>query len=316
MATQIVFDTELVASAAEPCSRIFAPAPLGPLVLGLDGSDTGRGAAAMALSLARKWGVPLHVVTVIEPERDTWDNGVEWRRDAAREHERRAALARFTDAAAESGITCETEIDRGNAVTHLIGCATSRSAALILLGLHHSSEPTPVFVDETALRVLRRSRVPVLAVTSAVTELPRTAVAAIDFTPASRQVARAALGVLRPGGTLLLAHVQPGFSTSATRAEGVQLSYENGVMACFERLVRELALPPFMRVEIVVLQGAPLDELSALAERVEADLIAVGTGRSSEGVARLATGLLRQRRHTILAVPAPARTIQRFLDDA
>ena len=48
MATQIVFDTELVASAAEPCSRIFAPAPLGPLVLGLDGSDTGRGAAAMA----------------------------------------------------------------------------------------------------------------------------------------------------------------------------------------------------------------------------------------------------------------------------
>ena len=71
-----------------------------------------------------------------------------------------------------------------------------------------------------------------------------------------------------------------------------------------------------MRVEIVVLEGAPLDEISALAERVEADLIAVATGRSSRGVARLATGLLRQRRYTILAVPAPVRMIQRFLDDA
>jgi nucleotide-binding universal stress UspA family protein len=168
--------------------------------------------------------------------------------------------------------------------------------------------------------VVRRSLFPVLAVAPTMSELPRRAIAAIDFSGSSLHAARAALSVLQPGGTLLLVHVQPDFSSAASPSADIEFSYTRGIAGAFERLARELAPPPCMRVEPVVLDGTPIDELSAFAERVGAEMIAVGTGRrdltASHGVARLATALLRQRRHTVLTAPAAARTIQRFLDEA
>ena len=160
---------------------------------------------------------------------------------------------------------------------------------------------------------------PVLAVTPVASEQPRRAIAAIDFSPSSLSAARSALNLLRPTGTLFLAHLQPDFSTAASRANGIESSYSPGIRSALERVVRELAPPPCMSIEVVIIvNGTLIDELSALADRVDAGVIAVGTSRRdappSNGVAHLATALLRQRQRTILTVPAPIRPIQRVVE--
>jgi hypothetical protein len=72
---------------------------------------------------------------------------------------------------------------------------------LIVMGLGSHGVLARLMHRETTLRVIRNARVPVLAVPSDAVELPRTAVAAIDFTPASEDAARAALDVLGEQGT-------------------------------------------------------------------------------------------------------------------
>lgn len=307
MATQQMFIEDHASISDERCVTLSKLAASAPIVLGLDGTDTGRGAAALALSLARAWDAPLRVVSALESGPDVREKPTEWRRRAAREHDRRGVLARFATAAVAEGVSCDIEIDHGCALTCLVDCAISSSAELIVLGLRPSTDRAPVFSDDTALRVTRRTPIPVLAVTPDLCEQPRRAIAAIDFSPASVAAARVALKVLQPGGTLLLAHLSPDFSTAESRADGGKWSYSLATSFAFERLAREL--PPRRSVSIasVQLEGALIDGLANLADRIDADLIAVGTGRRDlttfNAAPHPAAAFLHQRRRTILAVP-------------
>jgi nucleotide-binding universal stress UspA family protein len=317
MATQQMFIQDLDSFSAESCVLLSRVATSAPIVVGLDGTDTGRGAAAMALRLARAWDAPLRVVSALEPDRDVLEKAVEWRRHAARERARREALTSFAESADAEGISCDIDIDDGCAITRLIDCAISSSAGLIVLGLRASTERAPVFYDDTALRLIRRITIPLLAVTPDVSEQPRRAIAAIDFSPASAAAARAALKVLQPGGTLLLAHLPPDFSTAESRADGIASSYSQATAFAFERFTRELGAPRSMSIATVQLDGTLIEGLAKLADDADADLIAIGTGRRDlttfNGAPHPVTAFLRQRRRTILAVPAPKRRIERLI---
>jgi nucleotide-binding universal stress UspA family protein len=292
-------------------SRLPAPAPI---VVGLDGTDSGRGAAAVARSLARAWDAPLRVVSALEPVREVRQKPGDSRCHAARERERRDALSRFAESAAAEGVCCDIDLDDGCAISRLINCAISSGAELILLGLRASTERAPVFSDDTALRVIRRTTIPVLAVTPDLCAQPRRAIVTIDFTSASVAAARLALKVLEPGGTLVLAHQPPDFNGAQSYADAIKSSYSHATSFAFERLARELTPPRCMSIATVQLEGTLIESVADLADQADADLIAVGTGRRDlttlNGAPHPATALLRQRQRSVLAVPAPNRSIE------
>jgi len=318
MGTQHVVIEDFGSLKAESCLSFSKSPDFAPIVVGLDGTDIGSGAAAVALSLARAWEAPLRVVSALEGARDVWARGAERRRQA-RELQRRNRLTHFAQCADAEGVSCHIDIDDGCAITRLVECATSSRAELIVLGLRPSTTPAPVFCDDTALRLIRRTTIPVLAVTPDVREQPRRAIAAIDFSPSSVAAARAALKVLQPGGTLVLAHLPPDFTGAGSRAGEIAAGYSQANSAAFERLARELA-PRCMSIATVRLNGTLVEELAELADQTDADLIAVGTGRRDlttlNGAPHPATALLHLRRRTILAGPAPQRAIERPIGGA
>src|SRR5436309_15652174 len=110
MATQLAVEEQLSSSVCEARAGISVPAPSGPIVLGLDGSSTGCGAAALALSLAREWETPLRVLSVLEPPRERRDQRTEWLREAAGERDRRTAPRQFADTADAHGVLGEREL--------------------------------------------------------------------------------------------------------------------------------------------------------------------------------------------------------------
>ena len=106
---------------------------------------------------------------------------------------------------------------------------------------------------------------------------------------------------------MLLVNVQPDLGLISNASEGYSTIYAQGVKPALARLRHELAAPPGVAVESVVLRGDPLTELISLAERVGADLIAAGTRREPANhhmaLGGITTGLVRDGRFSLLVAP-------------
>lgn len=192
--------------------------------------------------------------------------------------------------------------------------AERSGAELIVMGLRPHTVFDRLFRNDSTLRVIRESTVPVLAVTPALTSLPRRVIAAVDFSRASLQGVRAALRIAGEGATILLVHVQPEFRSRSERDEGAAVIYSQGMRGAFARLRKELCIPAGVPLDTVVLRGDPATELLSLAERSDADLIALGMQNEGSpwrpGAASLTARLVRDGRCSLLAVP-PARPAAR-----
>ena len=156
---------------------------------------------------------------------------------------------------------------------------------------HHGIADRRRARDETSLHVVaRRSRVPVLAVAAGLETLPHRVVVGVDFSRASVLAARAAPLGARPGGAdALLAYVRPTDDESDEACEGIGVIERQGVAASFERLRADIAAPPGIAVETLVLDGGSgvVAELRALAQTsrtpTSSPSAATGTRRSSAG---------------------------------
>lgn len=190
--------------------------------------------------------------------------------------------------------------------------ARRHGATLVVMGLRPHGAVDRFLRDETTLRVVRESPVPVLAVTPTLTTLPSRVAVAVDFSRASLRAARVAIDVLAPGGTLYVVYVQPEMELN-DETEGTGVIYSQGVVAALARFRHELALPPRANVEAVLLHGEPATEILAFASRAEIDLIAVGSHRHPF-LSRLLLGtvtsrLVRDGRFSlIVSPPAPAKS--------
>jgi nucleotide-binding universal stress UspA family protein len=189
--------------------------------------------------------------------------------------------------------------------------AARLDAGLVVMGVRRHDFIERVLRDETTLTVMRRAPCPVLGVTPALSGLPRRGVVGVDFGRASASAARAALSVLAPDGTLLLAHVQPPRTHGGEDAEGAAVVRDLGVDAAFKRLVGELGADERTTVEPIVVECVPgvgtAGELLALADRARADLLAVGSQRHGRVdrwlLGSVTTDLARDGRHSLLVVP-------------
>jgi nucleotide-binding universal stress UspA family protein len=207
----------------------------------------------------------------------------------------------------------DVEIYEGDPATTIARLAHESNAAMIVSGLGRHRVIDRLFGNETALRLVRVSAVPVLAVTNGLTHAPRRIVVAIDYSETSLRAARLALEVAASSATIYLAHVAPRDSTLYDW-NGWGSSYKQDAGEALQKIREQLRVPPGMILQRVVLQGDPATELLAFATSVNADLIA--TGSHGHGfvtrmlIGSVTTRILRCATCSVLTVPHATAMMQ------
>ena len=162
------------------------------------------------------------------------------------------------------------------------------------------------------LRIVRQSPVPVLAVAPDADRLPGSAVVGLDFGASSIAAAHAAAELVGEHGTLYLVHVRPPLPEGQPRRGADEPGYPVALEPWFERLVAGLAGAPRLLVRPVVLRGAVPDVLLDFAERVRAELVALGTQGTTPAqpgfVGSTTAAVVRGTRASALVAPANGRT--------
>jgi nucleotide-binding universal stress UspA family protein len=184
--------------------------------------------------------------------------------------------------------------------------AATWQASMILLGIGPQGRIKRLLSHGTAVDVMRRARVPVLAVHPSATTLPTHAMAAVDFTAASTTSALLAARLLGDGGTLTVAHACA-FGNAEPREGDLVDLYRAGARAKLEEVVRDLRRRTRHRVESVMLKGDPAKAILAYARETNCDLIALG-GHELGLMDRILLGsvrtqILRGARCSVLIAP-------------
>lgn len=284
-----------------------------PIVVATDGLPQSRGAVETARVLAKRLGSMVRVIGVFESPALVVPDGqllldpnvsASLRADLARRvHEQCTIIG-------EDGPRIDAcEILSGEPARVVSESAAERNAQLIVLGIGRHELADRMFGDETALKVVRTSRMPVLAVPERSTVLPRHAVVGVDFSEGSVRAAQTVLRFLGDEGILELVHVIPRerllFDAWVSAEE-----YTRYVRHSLTRFVARLTIPAGVRVADATLSGDPAKELLAHAKRSGADVIAIGS-HGHGFVTRLVVGsvttkLLRTATLPVLVIPADA----------
>lgn len=203
------------------------------------------------------------------------------------------------------------EVALGDAASSIVQRARASAATLVVMGLNAHGIVGRAFGNDTAHEVIASGVAPVLAVRPELTGLPERIVVATDFSEASLRAARLAAMIAAPRATLFLAHVMEhpvtGHTEHATAEETV---WHSGVDTAFERAFRQIGAPPGITLEGVPLQGRPVVEIEALADRVGADLVTVGRQQHGRAerllIGSVTTALLHHGRRSMLVTPPPS----------
>ena len=283
----------------------------GGILIATDGSRDSDGSVRVGLALARRDARPVTLLSVVEPLPVYEIDAI-----AAVDVEHLTAVTRESREVALDAQHLRTHpgipdwpyrIDVGGRVDTIVAAAERNNASLIVLGLGEHGVAARLFRRETALRVIRSSTIPVLAVPMYGWGVPHSAIAAIDFTQSSEDAARAALELLGGDGTLYLAHVTP----RVPIPQGDPRTWEEitsvGTLAKLEAVSQRLDVPPSVHVEYVTLRGDPTHELTAFAEEFKVDLIAAGAhGRTALGrlmLGSVSSKIIRTAQCWVLVAP-------------
>ena len=256
------------------------------------------GALRMAAALQEERGWEVEVIGVVEPI-PAFDVGMmvtlpdSGLAEARLEGLEREILEQVRDVLGDTG-RWPVLVDAGIPGPRIVRRASEVKASFILLGLGRHRAVDRLLGSETALQVVRVATCPVLAVPGDGGGLPRTAVAAIDFSLHGRQAAEAAASLLTAPGTLILAHVLQGLRFLRDVPEDWEGRYRAEVEGRLDELRRGLHLPDGVEVQARILDGDPARELLALTEAEEADLLAAGT-HGHAFVARILLGSVSTR---------------------
>ena len=283
----------------------------GPLLLATEGTPSSDGAINLAVSMA-KGPEDLAILTVHEPFAIVSPEA-QLVLSAETEAARRAELlARVTSQLARIGhseLRSRVEMGEGEPAARIVSKGVDLDARLLIVGLGRHEIIDRMFGDESALKLVRRSRIPVLAVPEVDGQLPRTAIVSLDFSEASIRAAHVAVSMLQPDGTLYLVHVIPKESGMLNWwVPGNE--YEQFLKKSFAWLRHRLSVPEGITVSDITLTGDPATKLLRYADEVDADLIA--SGSHGHGffarmvVGSVTTKLLRGSKCAVLVVPRDA----------
>ncbi len=138
----------------------------GPILVAVNDSPAGFGAADVAIDYAKRLGVGLSAVTVVEPLDPALLAGIE---DGAalagrRTREADATLSHVVARGARAGVTVSTRRRNGAAAAEILAEATAIGAELLVIALVDEPSHAMPYIGSQTLRVLEFATVPVLLV--------------------------------------------------------------------------------------------------------------------------------------------------------
>ena len=247
------------------------------VVVGTTGTVSSDAALAIAGRLAARDGGTLQAVAVVEAM-PAYAVGLAEIAVADVEHARRAAMTRSLRLQLErvgEGAQWDWTVARGHPADAILEAAAADDASLIVLGLHHAGALDRVFGAETTLHVIRRSRVPVLAV-PALGRTPRRVLVAVDFSATSIAAAHLAAALAGDNGSLTLAHAQPFDDTHVEHRVTWGEIYADGARRHLAELREQLDEGRRGRTDTALLVGEPAKALAEFAARGQYDVLAIG----------------------------------------
>lgn len=206
------------------------------------------------------------------------------------------------------------EVRSGDPATTIATLAKETHSRMVVVGLGGHGAAARFFGNETALRLMRVSQVPVLAVDSKLRGLPQRIMVAMDFREASIEAARLALEIAAPNAIVTLVHVVP-WERKDYIPEHWFRKHEANIDSQLTRVTGWLDQSSEYPIHQKILYGKPGPSLLACAEELDADLIVAGT-HGHGFVGRMLGGqtlakLVRGARRSVLVLPAAA-AFQRF----
>jgi nucleotide-binding universal stress UspA family protein len=288
------------------------------IIIATDGTPQSDGAIRVGRALAQRDGFSADLLSVVEPmpvfpTEAVVMPDIQQLNIIAREG-RAESLLKQRDRTHPGIRDWPFDIESGPRVETIVARAERADAALILLGIGAHGVAARLMQRETAVRVMRSARCPVLALPSDAWGVPHSAVVAVDFTESSDHAALTALTLLGHRGTLYLAHVLPRVTIpQGDSRPWDQITGGDGTLARLQNLEHRLAPPPGVRVEHVLLHGEAAHEIVAFATERNVDMIAAGT-HGRVGLERLllgsvATSLIRTAPCWVLVAPPTPSTL-------
>lgn len=301
----------LMQSGAAP-HPLTNPTTAAPILVATDGTEQSEAALRVARLLATRDGSPVRVLTVVEPIANTAPAfELTLATTILDEHVTESARERACLQVARTvpGTCWDVDVTVGDPAECIAQKADQLQAGLIVVGLGRHRFIDRLLGGETALRLIRRARVPVLAVASELETLPRTAVVAMDFSQASLASARVAARIVGEGGRVYLVHVIPPNSAPSPDRSWTVL-HEARVIQRLGRLAKQLRDESEAGVETRVLRGTPARRVPDFAREMGVDMIAVGP-HGHDFFARLVVGdvsgrMVRTSGCSVLAFPRRA----------
>lgn len=284
----------------------------GDILVAVSGGEDLAPACTAARLLGNHFGVPVRIVSAVEPAEDYASLSTVGEMAAGLEQSRRSMRdADIRRRLRDIGVSFEpSEVDvlAGSAPHALETVARERRAQLIVMGRRKHRLVGRILGGETAFRTLRAARLPVLTTGSAWNALPGTIVVAMDFSAASVAAAQGALDMAAEGATVHLVHVWTRNDSAHPAYSRSNAIYEASLPERFGRVERSLRISRGATLRNVVLTGKPVEELVSFAEELDADLIASGTRGAVFFdrfiIGSVANGLLRSTTCAVLIVPA------------
>lgn len=285
------------------------------LLIATDGTPQSDAAIGLALLLHLLDQVEVKVLTVVDRIPIPWGMGdhslvIDYER-GLREEARSKANAQIQRL---GGANWTVEVRSGDPASTIAAVAKESQARIVVVGLGGHGPAARFFGNETALRLMRVSQTPVLAVDSKLRALPRRIEVAMDFSESSIEAARLALEIAAPAAIVTLVHVVP-WERKEYIPEHWFREHEAHVAAQLTRVTGWLGQVGKCRIHQKVLYGKPGPSLLACAEELDADLIVAGTHGRGLFSRRLGgqtlPKLVRGARRSVLVLPAAA-AFQRF----
>jgi nucleotide-binding universal stress UspA family protein len=250
------------------------------VVVATDFSVTARHAANRALVLPFAADARVTLVHVVKPTfLATWGEGP--RQDAEEELER---LRSTLEARAPAGVRVAARVARGTPYVEIVRVARAERAELVVLGRTGRSPVRDHLIGSTAEQVVRNGDASVLLVRSGRMDPYRRPVCAVDAGSAAPEVLRLASRVApEAAGPLSAVHVYDspfeGMFFPSLRSDQLREYRDGHRDTARETLANELVgaglAPGSWR--LILRHGSPRARIPAEVDRLEADLLALGT---------------------------------------
>lgn len=280
------------------------------VILASDGTSQSDPAIAFTLALSKRRSVGVKVVTVVDHVPVPFGDVDVQVISEIEDDMKRDAVATVTHQVTLGGDqNWPISLETGNPAARISGFAEKSDASLIVLGLGGHGVTARLFGSETALRLVRISSTPVLAVAPDFHSEPRRILVAMDFSEASIEAARLALDFAEKKATMVLAHCVP-WSRNEYVPEKWFRAHEVAIAAELARVARWLDADKRFRISHRILYGRVAPTLLAYADELGADLIVAGS-HSRSLMARVLAGqtvarLIRGAQCSVLVLPAAA----------